>query len=230
MLTPLHGPAARRRAKAPPGPVKGAARQAPAATAHCACGGGCPDCKAQDAQLERQADAMADRMTETTGPPTGIGPPPPVPPEDFHAKLSDELTGGVPLDASLRDDFEPALGRKLDRLGIHDNPAAHALARDMKARAFALGPHLFFGANQYNPATGEGRRLIAHEIAHTAQPGAALTIRRAPELSTPAAEPETEPEAEAEPATEAKAESDSHPLPNPLPNRRRSRSPFRAPT
>src|SRR5262249_20269494 len=40
---------------------------------------------------------------------------------------------------------------------------SHALG----ARAFSVNERIFFGAGQYQPSTAGGRRLLAHEVAHT---------------------------------------------------------------
>ena len=44
-------------------------------------------------------------------------------------------------------------------------------ARSIGARAYAVGNRLVFGRNAYAPGTADGRRLIAHELAHVVQQG-----------------------------------------------------------
>jgi hypothetical protein len=65
----------------------------------------------------------------------------------------------------------PATRRDVDfsRIRIHDDTAAGVAARAMDADAFTFGQDIIFGAGQYSPATSGGRRLLAHEIAHTVQ-------------------------------------------------------------
>jgi hypothetical protein len=76
---------------------------------------------------------------------------------------------GKPLDAATRALVEPRLGHDFSRVRVHDDAAADRSARALGARAYAAGSHLVFASGQYAPATSEGRRLLAHELAHTAQ-------------------------------------------------------------
>lgn len=77
--------------------------------------------------------------------------------------------GGVPLDAALREKLEVALGVRLDGVRVHTDPEAHAAARALGARAFALGEGVFFRDGAYDPQTRDGQWLIAHEVAHIVQ-------------------------------------------------------------
>jgi hypothetical protein len=70
------------------------------------------------------------------------------------------------------------------RVRVHRNgPASHA-ADVLGARAFAYGRHVAFAAGEHRPDTVDGRRLIAHELAHVAQtggdPAAGVHLRRRP--------------------------------------------------
>jgi hypothetical protein len=76
---------------------------------------------------------------------------------------------GRPLPASVRSDFEPAFGRTLGGVRVHADARAAGLARRLDASAFAYGRDVYFGAGAYDPDSTSGRRLIAHELAHTVQ-------------------------------------------------------------
>jgi hypothetical protein len=54
---------------------------------------------------------------------------------------------------------------------VHTDTAAAADAAALSARAFTDGVHVRFGAGQWQPDTSEGRRLLAHELAHVVQSG-----------------------------------------------------------
>lgn len=83
---------------------------------------------------------------------------------------------GEPLAAGVRAFFETKLGYDFSSIRIHagDKPSASAAAVD--ARAYTFGRHLVFGAGEYEPATREGRLLLAHELIHSVQQGAAPRI------------------------------------------------------
>ena len=79
--------------------------------------------------------------------------------------------GGQPLAPDVRDFMEPRFGHDLSAVRIHDGARAGELASAVHARAFTIGQDVFFGAGQYQPATGTGRALLAHELTHTIQQG-----------------------------------------------------------
>ncbi|WP_260582168.1 DUF4157 domain-containing protein [Sphingopyxis sp. PET50] len=89
------------------------------------------------------------------------------------------LGSGAPLSASERSFFEPRFGRDLSEVRIHDGPAADSASQSIAARAFTLGSDIAFARGEYRPGTGEGRQLIAHELAHVMQQdGDGRVIRR----------------------------------------------------
>jgi Domain of unknown function (DUF4157) len=82
-----------------------------------------------------------------------------------------ELLGspGRPLEASARGFMEPRLGRDLSDVRIHTGPLASRSAEAVTARAYTVGHDVVFRNGEYAPDTTEGRRLLAHELAHVLQ-------------------------------------------------------------
>ncbi len=80
--------------------------------------------------------------------------------------------GGRALDAGIRRQMEPPLGLDLGSVRVHADARADALSRAVHARAFTTGRDIFFRGGQYDPASPDGRALIAHELAHVAQQAA----------------------------------------------------------
>ncbi len=120
----------------------------------CACGGGCPRC-----QLPRETSAR----------------------ENSGASLSAAVApaaGGRPLTPAQRRFFEPRFQRDLSQVRLHTGDAAAASARAVQARAFTLNQDIVFGAGEYTPDTPAGRRLLAHELAHTIQQRQAARAQR----------------------------------------------------
>lgn len=78
-------------------------------------------------------------------------------------------TPGSPLPADVRRPFEAAFSHDFSRVRVHTGPDAAASARDVQALAYTVGPRIVFGEARYQPATSEGRALLAHELAHSAQ-------------------------------------------------------------
>jgi hypothetical protein len=78
-------------------------------------------------------------------------------------------SGGQQLSSDTRAFFEPRLGRGLADVRVHTDARAAESARSLRARAYASGSDIVFASGQYRPQTPEGRRLIAHELAHVRQ-------------------------------------------------------------
>lgn len=83
--------------------------------------------------------------------------------------LSSSRSAGKPLDPGVRGAFESSFGRSLAGVRVLDDAAAANAADSIDARAFTLGSSIWFGRGEYRPDTIEGRRLLAHEVAHTVQ-------------------------------------------------------------
>lgn len=104
-------------------------------------------------------------------------PGPPSAPESVTRVLG---AAGEPLARHQRAYFEPRFGASFDHVRIHTGAAAAQSARDIAARAYTVGPHIVFGTGQYAPDTPDGRKLMAHELAHVVQQaGHAPGVQRA---------------------------------------------------
>ena|GEM_PF-2373167 len=86
--------------------------------------------------------------------------------------------GGRPLSASELAFFEPRFQYDFSRVRVHDGSRVGKAAQSINARAYALGQNIAFAPGEYQPHSSEGRRLMAHELAHTVQSGSQSTIRR----------------------------------------------------
>ncbi len=61
------------------------------------------------------------------------------------------------------------VGYDFSQVRVHADSKAADSARAVGALAYTVGRDVVFGAGQYAPQTSEGRRLLAHELAHTVQ-------------------------------------------------------------
>ena len=82
---------------------------------------------------------------------------------------------GRPLDPSVRGEMEAHFGHDFSTVRVHTDGQAAESARAMNASAYTVGSDVVFGAGGYAPATFEGNRLLAHELAHTVQQRGATT-------------------------------------------------------
>lgn len=83
-------------------------------------------------------------------------------------------SAGAPLPTGVRRYMEPRFGADFGNVRIHTGEAAATQSASLNAHAFTVGGHVFFGRNQYQPESATGRELIAHELTHTIQQGAAV--------------------------------------------------------
>lgn len=164
----------------------------------CACGGHCPRCAAAKASmpvgsahdpLEAEADRIADHvlgMPDSTGMhgesmASGAGRLPSDGTARAQAKRAPEAAAAPPaadpalggagaaMSGALRAYFEPRFGRDFSGVRLHTHDAAAKAAQAMAARAFTVGDDIAFAAGEYRPDSPDGRRLLAHELAHVAQ-------------------------------------------------------------
>lgn len=91
-------------------------------------------------------------------------------PSQVHEVLS---TSGVPLDSVHRAYMEPRLGHDFSNVRIHADARAAESADAIGALAYTVGPHIVFAAGRFHPHSTEGRHLLAHELTHVVQQGAA---------------------------------------------------------
>ncbi len=80
---------------------------------------------------------------------------------------------GQPLPVDIARSMGEAMGVDLSDVRVHTGPEPAELARSVQATAFTQGSDIYFGADTYAPRTPSGQRLLAHELAHTAQRGGA---------------------------------------------------------
>jgi hypothetical protein len=76
---------------------------------------------------------------------------------------------GRPLEPSVRRDMEQRFGHDFSQVRLHRGSAAERSAEAVNARAYTVGQDIVFGAGEYAPTSNEGRKLLAHELAHTVQ-------------------------------------------------------------
>jgi len=92
------------------------------------------------------------------------------PGDSVPAVVQDVLrSSGQPLDEGTRSFMASRFGKDFRdvRVSADDNSAQAADA--VRAKAFTWGNRIVFGRNEYDPHSPSGQRLIAHELAHTAQ-------------------------------------------------------------
>ncbi|MBI5936920.1 MAG: DUF4157 domain-containing protein [Betaproteobacteria bacterium] len=90
-------------------------------------------------------------------------------PDGLEREIAALQADGQPLPPPLRADMEGRFGMDLSTVRIHTDARANALNEALHAHAFTVGEHIAFNDGRFQPETGAGRFLLAHELAHVAQ-------------------------------------------------------------
>jgi hypothetical protein len=92
---------------------------------------------------------------------------------------------GRPLEPGIRQEMEQHFSHDFSRLRVYTGPGAAASARDMDAKAYAIGRNIVFGEGQFALHTHEGRHLLAHELTHVVQQqGGNASMQREPAVDS----------------------------------------------
>lgn len=95
--------------------------------------------------------------------------------------LEQTRSGGVHLPRSVQEEFGSKMGADFSGVRIHTGEKAENMNKQLSARAFTYGSNIYFGQGNYNPDSYTGRHLLAHELTHTIQQGAAPVVQRSME-------------------------------------------------
>lgn len=80
---------------------------------------------------------------------------------------------GQALDRQVGTSVGEQLGADLSGVRVHTDANADRVSRSLNAEAFTVGRDVFFRQGAYAPASGEGRKLLTHELTHVVQQGGA---------------------------------------------------------
>lgn len=92
--------------------------------------------------------------------------------DNHEAVDADAPSGAIgprPLPDDVRGDLEQATGRSLAHVRLHADREGNEVAEAHDARAVTIDSDVYMAKGQLDTASGAGRELLAHEIAHVAQ-------------------------------------------------------------
>jgi hypothetical protein len=112
-----------------------------------------------DDPFEREAEDVADKVMRMTGPL----------PLTCFLPANPHAGNGKLLPREVRSYFEPRFGQDFSDVRVHADGVAANAARAVEARAYTIGRDVVFASGEYRPGTLEGKRLLAHELAHVVQ-------------------------------------------------------------
>ncbi len=132
-------------------------------------------------QFEQEADSMADRVVQRqsvaedektiqqktnsiNGAANSSRPSAAV-----SGQLRSSSGGGQKLPEKTRSSMESSFGYDFGNVRVHTDTRAMQMNETLGARAFTYGSDVFFDKGEYSPGTGQGKHLLAHELAHVVQ-------------------------------------------------------------
>lgn len=87
-------------------------------------------------------------------------------------------SSGQPLDPATHAFMEPRFGYDFSHVRVHTDPKAATSSQSIQALAYTAGRDIVFSSGQYSPHTEQGKRLLAHELAHVVQQGEGREVNR----------------------------------------------------
>ncbi|RZJ51066.1 MAG: DUF4157 domain-containing protein [Chryseobacterium sp.] len=105
---------------------------------------------------------------------------------NLESTLNSSKSGGAPLSGKVKTEMESGIGADFSKVRIHNDSTSVQMNKQLGSQAFATGNNIYFNEGKFNPNSQDGKHLLAHELTHTVQQGAA--IRKKPEQVSPAPE------------------------------------------
>ncbi len=104
---------------------------------------------------------------------------------NLESNLNSSKGGGSPLSGKVKTEMESGIGADFSKVRIHNDSNAVQMNKQLGAQAFATGNNIYFNEGKYNPNSKDGKHLLAHELTHTVQQGAAIKKKAEPISSAP---------------------------------------------
>ena len=101
------------------------------------------------------------------------------PSSDFESSLNSTRGGGFPMKAETRSFMETRFQADFSGVRLHTDNRAVQMSHQINAQAFTHNNDIYFNEGRYNPDTSAGKHLLAHELTHTIQQGAAVQQKSA---------------------------------------------------
>jgi hypothetical protein len=117
--------------------------------------------------------------------------------EATEGRINRARGGGQPLEAAVQTQFSQATGQDFSGVRVHASPESDVLNRQLGAKAFTTGQDIFFQEGTYDPHSGSGKELIAHELTHVVQQSSGVVAGGSSRMTVGSPDDAFEKEAEA---------------------------------
>ena len=96
----------------------------------------------------------------------------------LESKLNASKSGGSPLPTDTQEYMGSRFGTDFSGVKVHTDSSAVQMNKELNSQAFAHGSHVYFNQGKYDPGSGSGKHLLAHELTHTVQQGKNLNMKQ----------------------------------------------------
>ncbi len=104
---------------------------------------------------------------------------------EIESQIQTSRGGGQPLDSATMSFMEQSFNSDFSGVRIHTNNQAVQMNQALNAHAFTVGKDIFFNEGRYQPNSSAGVGLLAHELTHVVQQGAAVQKKSDTRASLP---------------------------------------------
>ena len=98
--------------------------------------------------------------------------------EQTRQEIASQQGHGAPLPDDLQAKMEAHFGADFSAVRVHADSQAANLNQRLRAQAFTHQADIYFDSGLYKPGASSGKRLLAHELTHVIQQGAAGQQRK----------------------------------------------------
>jgi hypothetical protein len=100
--------------------------------------------------------------------------------DQLAQQLKNQRGAGAPLPREVKNEMGNSIGADFGNVRIHTGEKAAALSNELGAQAFTHGNDVYFNSGKYDTDSSAGKHLLAHELTHVVQQGAAPAIEGKP--------------------------------------------------
>ncbi|WP_051315149.1 eCIS core domain-containing protein [Algoriphagus terrigena] len=108
----------------------------------------------------------------------------------LSTQIQQSAGSGAALPPPVQQDMGSRIGADFSGVKVHTGPQAASMSSALGAQAFTHGSDIYFNEGKYQPETSDGKHLLAHELTHTVQQGAA--VRRSPQTQISSTQPQVQ--------------------------------------
>lgn len=101
----------------------------------------------------------------------------------LSTQIQQSAGSGSALPPAIQQDMGQKIGADFSGVKVHTDPQAASMSSALGAQAFTHGNDIYFNEGKYQPESSKGKHLLAHELTHTVQQGAAVRKSPSPEIS-----------------------------------------------